>query len=67
MTEHRFRQLRQLARDTRGLSTVEYVVILAVIVVVAVSVWRGFGDKVTSYIRNSKNAIHKEMPNKVKQ
>jgi Flp pilus assembly pilin Flp len=36
--------LRRLLRDERGLSTVEYVILLAVIVVGAVGIWTSIGD-----------------------
>lgn len=37
------RHARSLARDTRGLSTVEYVIILALVCVVGFVVWQQFG------------------------
>ena len=49
--------LRQLACDERGMSTVEYVILLAVIVVGAVGVWTNIGDKV----HDSLGAAEKEI------
>jgi len=56
-----FGLLRALARDQRGLTTVEYVIVLALIAVVAVSTWQTFGDAVKGYLINSSDAIGAEM------
>lgn len=44
---------KSLLLDRRGLSTVEYVIILALIAIAGISIWRTFGttltDKVTQY------------------
>jgi Flp pilus assembly pilin Flp len=40
-------------RDERGLSTVEYVILLALIAVVAIGVWTDFGQQVHDAIENS--------------
>ena len=39
--------IRKLRSDERGLSTVEYVVLLVLIVAVAVALWNVFGNTVT--------------------
>lgn len=39
--------IRKLKSDERGLSTVEYVVLLVLIVAVAVALWNVFGNTVT--------------------
>jgi len=41
-----FSKLSTLARDERGLSTVEYVVLLVLIVAMAVAAWNTFGSRV---------------------
>lgn len=43
---HLFQGQTGLVRDERGMSTVEYVILLAVIVVGAVSVWNQIGGNV---------------------
>lgn len=42
-----------LFRDERGLSTVEYVILLAVIVVGAVSIWNQIGGKFKASLGNA--------------
>jgi len=39
-----------LARDDRGLSTVEYIIILMLIAVAGIALWSAFGDTVSSKI-----------------
>jgi Flp pilus assembly pilin Flp len=51
---HRF---RTLLRDTRGLSTVEYVIILALIAVGGISFWQTFGGNVTQKITESSGKV----------
>lgn len=36
----------RLLRDTRGLTTVEYVILATAVVIVAFAAWREFGDTV---------------------
>jgi Flp pilus assembly pilin Flp len=50
-----------LARDTRGLSTVEYVIILCLIAAVCVGTWQSFGSQVHERLGNSKNKIMNEL------
>lgn len=45
--------LRHLASDQRGMSTVEYVILLAVIVVGAVATWNSIGAKVIGELKES--------------
>ncbi len=61
----RLRSFR-IASDTRGLTTVEYVIVLAMIAVVAVGLWQKFGGKVSDYLKNSTAAIDAAMPAEVK-
>lgn len=45
--------LLKLARDQRGLSTVEYVVLLVLLVVMAVAVWNAFGSMLVTKLEQS--------------
>lgn len=42
--------IRQLGRDQKGLSTVEYTVLLVLVVACTVGLWKRFGDKVEGKI-----------------
>ncbi len=46
-----------LARDERGLSTVEYIILLVLIAVAAIAAWGEFGDKVKGAVNDSKKEI----------
>jgi len=46
-----------LKKDTKGLSTVEYIVLLALIVVAAVALWGEFGVQVEDRIKAGTEAI----------
>lgn len=46
-----------LLGDTRGLSTVEYVIILVLIAVLAIGTWRQFGSAVKEKITTSTTAV----------
>ena len=46
-----------LLADTRGLSTVEYVIILVLIAVVGILAWSNFGDAVKAKIDTSTGEI----------
>jgi Flp pilus assembly pilin Flp len=52
-----------LLSDDRGLSTVEYVIILVVIAVVAIGVWKGLGDSVIKKVEDSTHKIDELDPN----
>jgi Flp pilus assembly pilin Flp len=43
--------------DERGLTTVEYVIILVLIAVMAISVWQKFGASITTQVGKSQSAI----------
>jgi Flp pilus assembly pilin Flp len=53
--------LHALARDERGLTTVEYVIVLFLIAAVAVASWQNFGAKVQEYLGRATDAIGTEM------
>ena len=48
-----------LARDERGLSTVEYVIILVLIAAAAIGSWVTFGGKVKDKIKDSNDQMDK--------
>jgi Flp pilus assembly pilin Flp len=49
--------VRALIKDTEGLSTVEYVIILILIAVVGITAWRTFGNTVVSKINSGNGQI----------
>lgn len=51
--------LRALVRDERGMSTVEYVILLAVIVMGSVTLWTQIGDHVVLALTGSHAEIIK--------
>ena len=46
-----------LLGDERGLTTVEYVIILVLIAVMAIGVWQKFGTSITTQVGKSGSAI----------
>ena len=46
-----------LARDERGLSTVEYIIILVLIAVAGIGLWRAFGDTVSQKIGDATGEV----------
>jgi Flp pilus assembly pilin Flp len=51
------RRLRRLRHDARGLTTVEYTIVLCLIAALCVGVWKQFGDQVEGHISGSKDKI----------
>jgi Flp pilus assembly pilin Flp len=51
------RRFSQLLRDRRGLSTVEYTVLLVLIVTGAISVWQNFGAALTAKVQGGADTI----------
>lgn len=51
----------RIVSDERGLTTVEYVIVLALIAALSVGVWQKFGANVKGYIVESTNTIEEEM------
>ena len=49
--------VRALIKDTEGLSTVEYVIILILIAVVGITAWRTFGNTVVTKINSGNSQI----------
>jgi Flp pilus assembly pilin Flp len=52
-------EARSLLRDTRGLTTVEYIILLCLIAVVGFGVWSRFGGKVKERVDNSTTQVGK--------
>jgi Flp pilus assembly pilin Flp len=50
--------LCHLARDERGMSTVEYVILLAVIVVGAVATWNEIGGTVKTKLEGARDDVN---------
>jgi Flp pilus assembly pilin Flp len=51
-------KLRNLARDDRGLSTVEYVIILVLIAAVALGAWKQFGEDVQTKLDEANSSFN---------
>jgi Flp pilus assembly pilin Flp len=49
--------IQKLKSDERGLSTVEYVVLLVLIVAIAVALWNVFGNTVTGKLSDATKAF----------
>jgi Flp pilus assembly pilin Flp len=57
---NRFRSqkaVQRLTRDERGLSTVEYVILMAVVVVGAIGLWNEIGTKFKEALGSSKSEV----------
>ena len=48
---------KSLLKDTRGLSTVEYVIVLALIAVAGIGLWGTFGEKLGGKIKASTTEV----------
>jgi Flp pilus assembly pilin Flp len=53
--------LGRFGRDARGLSTVEYVIILVLIAAVSVATWGAFGNRVKTWLGLGKTQIDREL------
>lgn len=51
------RRWRRFLRDDRGLTTVEYIIILCLIAVVGFGVWKKFGEKVKEKVGGSTEQV----------
>ena len=47
-----------LRDDERGLSTVEYIIILVLIAVIAITAWKQFGEAVEFHVRDSTTQVN---------
>jgi Flp pilus assembly pilin Flp len=54
-------RIARLSSDTRGLTTVEYVIVLAMIAVMSVGLWKTFGTAIKGYLDKSNTKIGNEM------
>ena len=52
------RRTRSLLADTRGLSTVEYVILLCLIAVVGFGIWQKFGNTVKMKTRGAETVVN---------
>jgi len=50
--------IKRFCKDDRGLSTVEYVIILVLIAVSAIGIWKTFGETIVTKITNSNTKIN---------
>jgi Flp pilus assembly pilin Flp len=57
LTANKSRRVRELLADTRGLSTVEYIIILCLIAVVGFAIWQKFGSTVKTKVRGADTQI----------
>jgi Flp pilus assembly pilin Flp len=53
--------LERLVRDVRGLSTVEYVIILVLVAAVCVATWSAFGNRVKDWLGFGTSTIDHEL------
>jgi Flp pilus assembly pilin Flp len=49
--------IKRVLRDRRGLSTVEYIIILALIAVACITAWNNFGDAVHDRIGEAEDEL----------
>jgi len=49
--------MRELWKDEEGLTTVEYALLLALVVVAGIAAWQGLGNTVNSTVSNSSTAL----------
>lgn len=57
LSMNKSRRVRELLADTRGLSTVEYIIILCLIAVVCFAIWRQFGETVKSKVQGADGMV----------
>jgi Flp pilus assembly pilin Flp len=50
-----------LQLDERGLSTVEYVIILVLIAVTAIGIWKTFGNTIVNKITNANTTVDTQL------
>ena len=53
--------IKTLVRDTEGLSTVEYIILLVLVAVIAIAAWRTFGDTVRAKVTRSTGRIQNDL------
>jgi Flp pilus assembly pilin Flp len=57
MTKRSEHRKRSLHRDERGLTTVEYIIILCLIAVVGFAIWKKFGNTVKTKVEGADGVI----------
>jgi len=57
LSMNKSRRTRELLADTRGLSTVEYIIILCLIAVVCFAVWQQFGSTVRTKVSGANTQV----------
>jgi Flp pilus assembly pilin Flp len=57
MSQH----LRALLADERGLTTVEYVIVLCLIAALSVGLWGDLGDNITSHLKGAIDDLNGEL------
>ena len=55
------RKPTDLLRDTRGLSTVEYIILLVLVAIVGIGAWSAFGSKIRDKIMGSTRRVETEL------
>ncbi|MDH5492198.1 MAG: hypothetical protein OEY14_09605 [Myxococcales bacterium] len=50
-------KFKQLVRDEKGLSTVEYIIILILIAIIGIVAWRSFGQTVQQQVEGATTDI----------
>ena len=50
-------KLRSLLKDTKGLSTVEYILILCLLAITCFAIWKQFGETVKSKVQGADNIV----------
>lgn len=58
MTGIRSRRARALLADERGLTTVEYIIVLCLIAVVGFAIWKQFGQTVEYKAKGATNVVN---------
>ncbi len=51
------KQIQKLLKDDRGLSTVEYIIILCLICIVAFAAWKKFGETVKGKVGGANDQV----------
>lgn len=57
LAQKKTRRVRELLADTRGLTTVEYIIVLCLIAVVGFAIWQKFGNTVKSKVRGAESVV----------
>ena len=50
-------KIKSIWKDEEGLTTVEYALLMALLVVAAIGVWTAFGQKIQTAVSSSSSAI----------